>query len=401
MSSAEPNPERVEDIVSRRKFLRAGGLGVVGLSLADPAAWGEMLRGSTSRHCILVLMTGGASQLETFDPKPGAAADIRGTLAAIETSIPGIFLNETLPNLAQRADRFSLLRSIYHRAAPIHETGLQLLQTGQLAWKGVRFPAVGSVLTEGFGDRGPVPTSIVVPKILENPGVAAYLGQQPADYDEALVPKLADAVGRESESVRRMYGSSRYGELLLQSRILVEQGVRCITVNLHDQLGAYMTWDAHGDASCGPATIADCRDRLCPAFDRAMSGLLDDLAQRGLLEDTLVMAVGEMGRSPRINARGGRDHWTKCWSALVAGGGTLGGQVIGASDATASYPIDRPIELSEIPSTILSHFGVDGSRLRMTVGKEQIPLISQPPIHELWGRTVEQNVDEEPAAAAV
>src|SRR5690349_16656061 len=128
MSSAEPQTERTEDSVSRREFLRAGGLSVVGLSLADHAAWAEFLQGKSQRNCIIVLMTGGPSQLETFDPKPDAPADFRGTLGAIDTTVSGLQLSETLPLLAQRAQRFSLIRSIHHTAAPIHETGMQLLQ---------------------------------------------------------------------------------------------------------------------------------------------------------------------------------------------------------------------------------------------------------------------------------
>ena len=122
MSSAEPQLQTTEDAVSRREFLRAGGLGVVGLTLTDHAAWGEFLHGSSRRNCILVLMTGGPSQLETFDPKPDASAEFRGTLGAIETSAPGVSLSETLPLLAQQTHRFSLIRSMQHTAAPIHET---------------------------------------------------------------------------------------------------------------------------------------------------------------------------------------------------------------------------------------------------------------------------------------
>ena len=193
--------------------------------------------------------------------------------------------------------------------------------------------------------------------------------------------------GREPESIRRLYGSSRFGELLLQSRLLVEQGFRCVTVNLFDQLGlAASPGTPTAIPNCGPATIADCRDQLCPAFDRAMSGLLDDLSQRGLLEDTLVIAVGEMGRSPRINPQGGRDHWTKCWSALVAGGGTRGGQVIGTSDDVAAEPVERPIELGELAATMLHWFGIDGRQLAAIVGKHELPLVPHAADSRIVGR---------------
>lgn len=384
MLSAEPQIERTEDSVSRRAFLRAGGLSVVGLSLTDQAAWAELFHGGQQKNCILVLMTGGASQLETFDPKPDAGADIRGNLKAIETSVPGTFLSETLPQLAQRSHQFSLIRSIHHSAAPIHETGLQLLQTGRLSWKGVRFPTVERMLQQASG-RSYQPLAAILPKPLQNTGRTNYLGQDDADFSLSLEQLANAAFAREPDAVRRTYGSHRFGELLLKSRLLVELGVRSVTVNLFDELGPKVTWDAHGDADCGPATIADYRDRLCPAFDAAMSRLLDDLSQRGLLEDTLVIAVGEMGRSPRINPNGGRDHWTNCWSALVAGGGTMGGQVIGASDDTASYPVDRPVSLGELPASILHWFGIEGNRLTAVVGKQELPLIPHEPIQELWG----------------
>lgn len=401
MVSAEPQVRSSEDAFSRREFLRAGGLSVVGLSLTDHAAWAEFLRGNAQRSCIVVLMTGGPSQLETFDPKPDAAAEIRGTLDAIETSVPGLSLSETLPRLAQRAHQFSLIRSIHHTAAPIHETGLQLLQTGRLSWKGVRFPNVGKVLTQGTTANDGAAFAAVIPQPLQETTNAAYLGQDPESDGNSALKSAAEAMSREPEAIRRAYGSSRFGELLLQSRWLVEHGTRCVTVNLFDELGSRLTWDAHGDPACGPATIADCRDQLCPAFDMAMSGLLDDLSQRGLLESTLVVAVGEMGRTPRINPHGGRDHWTNCWSALVAGGGTLPGQVIGASDDIAGEPIDRPVSLGELPASLLHWFGIDGQKLTAVVGKRELPLVPHAPIHELWGSEPVLSTSSEVAAAGV
>jgi hypothetical protein len=401
MQPAEPHNDHSEDSVSRREFLRAGGLSVVGLSLADHAAWGDLIRRSGQKHCILVLMTGGPSQLDTFDPKPEASAECRGTLGAIPTSAPGILLSETLPNLAQRAHRFSLLRSIHHSAASIHETGLQLLQTGRLSWKGVRFPHVGRLLSEAAGGGRTNPGSAILPGPLDNTHLTAYLGQDTADVENGIADQAAEAAAREPDSIRRQYGTSRFGELLLQSRLLVEQGVRCVTVNLFRELGSVVSWDAHGDAASGPATIADYRDQLCPAFDRALSGLLDDLSQRGVLEETLVMAVGEMGRTPKLNPDGGRDHWTKCWSALVAGGGTQGGQVIGASDDVAAEPVDRPISLGELPATILDWFGIDGRKLTAIVGKRELPLVPDAPIHELWGTTSSEQSRADVAEATV
>ena len=137
------------------------------------------------------------------------------------------------------------------------------------------------------------------------------------------------SVADEPEAVRRAYGETRFGCLCLQARRMVERGVRVVTVNLFDQLTGQVTWDCHGRSPSAPSTLYDYRDKLCPEFDRALSALLDDLQQRGLLEETLVTAVGEFGRTPRVNGHGGRDHWPGVWSAIMAGGGVRGGNVIG------------------------------------------------------------------------
>ena len=183
----------------------------------------------------------------------------------------------------------------------------------------------------------------------------------------------------------RLYGGSDFGRLLLKSRQLVEQGTRCVTVNLFDSLHQRLTWDCHGDKHCGPATLMNYQDRLCPEFDRALSGLLDDLAQRGLLDDTLVIATGEFGRTPKVNDNQGRDHWPGCWSGIVAGGKLTGGAVVGASDATASEPIDRPVSPGELTATLVAWCGVDVAPLKTTIDKTELPLIPFAPLTELWG----------------
>ena len=189
MLPAEPHAELNEDSVSRREFLRAGSLSVVGLSLADRAAWADLIQRDRQRNCILVLMTGGPSQLETFDPKPDAAAEFRGTLVAIETAVPGMSLSETLPLLAQCAGKFSLLRSLHHTAAPIHETGLQLVQTGRLSWKGVRFPHVGKLVSEAAGEN----RFAIWPRPLENTGISAYTGQEFSEDDLSDASQMRQA----------------------------------------------------------------------------------------------------------------------------------------------------------------------------------------------------------------
>ena len=366
---------------SRRDFLRVGGLSVMGLSLAEQNVLAEIRERADRRSCIFLLLTGGPSQLETFDPKPDAPSHIRGPMRAISTAVPGCHFSDALPKLASRADRFSVIRTLTHDAAPIHETGLQLLQTGRLATHGVRFPHFGSIIAQELGARGDAPPFVILPKLLGNTGVEAYRGQSaswlsdefrsaadssdrsahnpsPVTIDLDTTHSFLKAATSESDIPRRMYGGSRVGRLCLRARQLVEAGVRCVFVNLFDELAGNLTWDCHGKSASTPGTLFDYRDTLGPQFDQAVAALLDDLQDRGLLDDTLVVATGEFGRSPRINNDGGRDHWPGCWSALLAGAGVPAGGVIGCSDSQAASPIERPVSPRELFETVLRHLGV-------------------------------------------
>ena len=403
MSSVEPISEEQRKVVSRRDFLRVGSLSVVGLSVAEQAALAAMRDKSARQSCIFVLMTGGPSPYETFDPKPEAYSQIRGPLKAISTSVSGTQISESLPSLAKRAHKYALLRSLYHDDAPIHETGLQLLQTGHLARAGLQHPSFGSAVSHMLGPRGETAPYVVLPRLLGNTGVNAYRGQRAGNLGTMFDPLVAIAdsgrdsadnnqlisppripIGDEPESVRRAYGENRFGKLCLAARQLVENGVRCVTVNLFDSLANQPTWDCHGRAPWAPATLFDYRDTLCPQFDKAMAALLDDLEQRGLLEDTLVVAVGEMGRDSNVNEFGGRDHSTSVWSGLVAGAGIRGGQVVGASDAKGRAPQDRPIAVGELTATIYDCLGLPPSTpspINTTTGQ---PLVDHAPISELF-----------------
>lgn len=365
--SAEPRKS-----VSRRDFLAVGGLSVVGLSVAEQAALKRARERSGPRSCILIVMSGGPSQLETFDPKPDAAREIRGPLQPISTSVAGVQFSEALPQLAQRADRLTVIRSLYHEAAPIHETGLQLLQTGRLVTNGVRHPSIGAMVSRLLGPRGNTPPHVVLPRRLDETGVAMHRGDSAGFLGDDFEPVLLDAIDEDPGdlcglrrfdkhpvSLREAYGDSPAGRQFLQARQLVEQGVRFVTVNMFDRLAGRVTWDAHATPNHAPATLFDYRDTIGPQFDRACAGLLDDLKQCGLLEDTLVVCAGEFGRSPQPNEQGGRDHWTSAFSAIVAGCGIPGGQVIGATDATASEPTESPIALPQLAATIYDLLRID------------------------------------------
>jgi uncharacterized protein (DUF1501 family) len=365
-------PTEPRQSVSRRDFLAVGGLSVVGLSVAEQAALKRARERSGPRSCILIVMSGGPSQLETFDPKPEAPREIRGPLRSISTAISGVHFSEALPELARRADRLSVVRSLHHEAAPIHETGLQLLQTGRLVTNGVRHPSIGAMISRLLGPRGNTPPHVVLPRCLDETGVVMDRGDSAGFLGDEFAPIVLETVDVESgetsglprfedqpPALREAYGDSPAGRQFLQARQLVEHGVRFVTVNMFDRLQGRVTWDAHAAPSHAPATLFDYRDTIGPQFDRACAGLLDDLQQRGLIEETLVVCAGEFGRSPQLNQQGGRDHWTSVFSAIVAGCGVPQGQVIGATDATASEPIDSPIELTQLTATIYDLLRVD------------------------------------------
>lgn len=404
--------------VSRRDFLRLGGLSVLGLSAAEQRARAEA-SGKGLRRCIFILMTGGPSHFETFDPKPGAPGEIRGPFKPIATSIPGVQFCETLPLLAQRADRLAIIRSLTQDAAPIHETGQQLIQTGRLAGANLLPPSLGSVVARLLGSRNDLPAYAVVPHLLGDTGTPIWQGQRAGSLGTEFDPwEVTDESGfrhsdfgpdgevvsdaglhlpvgdplrmaaaanwmAEPDLIRRSYGDSEFGRACLSARRLVEQGVRFVTVNMFDSLLGRVTWDCHGSSSWAPAVLADYRNSLCPDFDRVLSALLDDLAQRGLLKETLIVAAGEFGRTPRINSQGGRDHWPCVWSALLAGGGIGGGRALGASDAHGTFPAERPVAPAELAATILHSMGVDlSTRLALPQGAE-IALADAEPIAEL------------------
>jgi uncharacterized protein (DUF1501 family) len=377
--------------LSRRDFLRVGSLGAFGMSLTgvDEAT---MASTHTGRSVIWLMLVGGPSHLETWDPKPDAPAEVRGPFGSIATAVPGVRINEHLPRLASRLDRVALIRSLHHDAAPIHETGQQLLQTGKLCRRGLEHPHFGSIVARACGGRNGLPPFVMVPGPIVNTGVdiphgqsAGALGAEfepfhieadPAapDYDplavidrarrhrgdvaEGALSRSASAfdLSRDPEALRSAYGRTRFGQSCLLARRLVEAGVRVVTVNMFESVFNRVTWDCHGAAPF--SSLNDYASSLLPEFDQAFSALLDDLYTRGLLDSTLVVATGEFGRTPKLNSSGGRDHWPAVWSAAVAGGGVNGGQVLGASDAHAAEPASRPVSPAELLATVYASLRV-------------------------------------------
>lgn len=377
---------------TRREFLHTGGLASLSLSSAVP-----VLRAASqppqvrATRCIFLNLLGGPSQLETFDPKPQAPSDVRGPFQAIATSEPGVYFSEVLPELAKRAHRLAVIRSVYHEAAPIHETGLQLLQTGWLAHTGVQHPHFGAVLDWIAGADDSEHSSVILPRELGNLGIRKISRGQSSGYLgpvwDPVVDFQADGPlqGRATSAERSRYGNSALGRSCLSARQWIEKGARAVTVNMFSSVFHQVTWDAHANGRDLPATLGDYRQQLCPLLDQVLSALLDDLEERGLLQETLVVAAGEFGRSPRFNACGGRDHWPRCWSVVMAGAGISGGAVVGGSDAQGAEPVDRPVHASAIPATIFYAMGIH-PRLNLLPGEDySLPLVEADPLLELWG----------------
>jgi hypothetical protein len=321
------------------------------------------------------------------------------------------------------------------------------MQTGFLARGDEEYPHYGAVLAHLWGPRAAgLPTSVVLPGPIGNTGVsighgqsAGYLGPRhepfrlaatgrdtiasltvdparPSDrtalvaavdlaqraFDTSAKVRPADAhdeyatlfspeakrafnLHAEPDDLRARYGGNTFGQSCLLARRLVEGGVRLVTVNMFDTVFNEVTWDCHADGGSLAVTLDDYRRTLCPMFDRAYTALLDDLAGRGLLDNTLVVAMGEFGRTPVMNPRGGRDHWPNVWSVLFAGGPVKGGQVIGASDKHGMEPADRPVHASEVAASIYYALGIDLKTRLPGADNRPMPLVNAGPVMELFG----------------
>jgi uncharacterized protein (DUF1501 family) len=446
------------DGLTRRDFLRVGALsaGAVGLSLADlTQLQGAGASKSNDINCIVLFLVGAPSQLDTWDLKPDAPDTVRGPFHPIATNVAGIQISEHFPLMAKMADRYALVRSIHHKAAPIHETGHQMMQTGYLFRGGQEFPHYGSVVSHLRGPTSSgLPPFVVLPSPIGNTGVsvshgqtAGYLGSRhepfflrgdaaaagfqindlnaPDGVDPARLKTrkaLLDAVdgaqrafdatedsrsrdtayqqafglifaerakkafdiASEKDEVRSRYGHNTFGQSCLLARRLVEHGVRLVTVNMFDTVFNEITWDCHADGGSLAVRLDDYKETLSPMFDLAYTGLLEDLKQRGMLDNTLVVAMGEFGRTPQINPRGGRDHWPGCWSILFAGSKVKGGQVIGSSNKMGAEPKDRPVSPAEVAASVYKGLGIDLNTRLPGPENRPLPITEAEPIDELF-----------------
>jgi uncharacterized protein (DUF1501 family) len=432
------------DGVSRRDFLHAGALSALGLTLPNwMAAKAAGAVKDKNVNCIMLMLVGGPSQIDTWDPKPKAPAEVRGPFQPIATSATGMQISEIFPRMAKHADQFSLVRSVYHTATAVHDTGYQMMQTGRLFSGGVEHPHAGCTLGYLKGQRGELPAHVMLPRPIGRTGgnlphanTAGYLGKQydpfilnadpsdpkfkvpdllPPEYISAIRAerrqKMRDAVDgamasfekdaqakqlddnfnlayrlmssrearaafaldREPEKVRDRYGRTRFGQSCLMARRLIEAGVRFVTVNMFETVFDEITWDIHGSR---PFTdITEMAKQVAPNFDQAYSTLLEDLKERGLYDNTMVVALGEFGRTPKINPAGGRDHHPGVWSIVMGGGPIKPGRVVGESDELGYAPKTRPTTPSEVAATIFHGLGLDIHKELPGPQNRPIPLV--------------------------
>lgn len=397
---------------SRRTFLRVGALSTVALSLPEVLR-AEATTAKPSKHraksVLLVYLGGGLSHHDSFDMKPEATPEIRGKYKPIASNVTGLQVGELLPMMAQTMHRVALVRSGSHNNDH-HETATNWVMSGRFGSAFGDYPAIGAVVAHETGFTGTLPPYVSIPR---NPsftwelGKSAYLGGRyesfkagdpntanykvqdvtPTDalterkierrgrlldavdglakkvqandqintYDEfrqratAMIlsgeARKAFAIDEESDKLRDRYGRTTFGQSCLLARRLIEGGVRFITVN-------YGGWDHH-------SKIFESLDKKLPEFDRGFSALVNDLAERGLLESTLVVCMGEFGRTPKINKDAGRDHWGPAGSMLFAGAGTKAGSVIGATDKMGAYATKRPVAPADVAYTIFDSLGID------------------------------------------
>jgi len=402
--------------VTRRDVLRVGSLAALGLSL--PAFLRLQARAAFATEkgevsCILLWLQGGISHLDSFDPKPQAPPEIRGEFGVIPTNVPGISICDTLPTLAQHQDKYSILRSLNPKNGS-HGVADAYVMSGHPFNASLTYPAFGAVVAKEEGDRRSMPPYVQLGLSIDQRfggGVAGFLGDQynpfvlPGDASspsfsvrDVTLPggvdrsrfehrmKVLQAVDRwqsriegdsaggplqaadtfyqkayslvtaphakkafelhsEDPRLRDRYGRNSLGQGCLLARRLIEAGVRFVTVTDGG-------WDTHQN------NFTSLKGRLLPRLDAALSGLLQDLSDRGLLDSTLVVVLSDFGRTPKVNPSAGRDHWATAGIALMAGGGLRTGTVVGQTDAQAEQPTEAPYFAEDIAATIYHCLGI-------------------------------------------
>lgn len=412
-------------------MVRVGSLTALGFGLVDwyrLQAQAESQGRPRAKSCILLWLDGGPSHLETFDLKPDAPLEVRGPFQPITTNVNGIQISELLSKTATVCDKLAIVRSM---TSPLGEHGLanQYLLTGYKPSPVLQYPQFGSVMTHLRNAPSVLPPYVTIPENRTTssgflgssfepfatggdpskpdfqvrdldffPGVdskriqrrrefLADLDSVQASIESRNLPsdsafekayrlvtssesKKAFDLSDEPAAVRSRYGSKMFGQSCLLARRLVERGVPFVSVmntgwDTHESLVLKLR-DGYSGAKVGVGLI--------PTFDQGFSALISDLAERGLLDETLVIAMGEFGRTPKLNTRGGRDHWPRVFSAVLAGGGVPGGQVIGSSDRVGESPHDYPVSPNDLAHTIYTLLGIDPHRELYTTDGRPVPV---------------------------
>lgn len=407
----------------RRELLRVGSLSFLGISLHQflhldrlMAAIGKTDRTAKAQACILLWLNGGPSHIDTWDPKPNSS------FKPISTNVDGIQISELLPRVARQLDKLAIVRCM-HTEENNHLQGLHYAITGHRPNPVMKFPSFGSIISKELGSRNNVPPHVkfeLADVRYEDIFKAQFLG---AEQDPLVLPdpsgpdfklpdlslpesislermgnrrsflSLIDQVYRqqvesvehakmdsflqqawnmllspgvrqafdlstETEATKEAYGHTRFGQSTLLARRLIEAGCRFVTVPDWNREKTGRDWDTHG------TNDEQHRDTLVPVLDQVLSTLLMDLEQRGLLASTLVIAMGEFGRTvdPIVRKGQGRDHWCHCWSMVLGGGGIQGGRVVGASDERGAYPADRRLSIGDLYATVYKAMGIDWTK---------------------------------------
>ncbi len=398
------------DGITRRDFVRVGALGSLGLASALREAHAADAKPAKATNAVFVYLGGGPSHIDTFDPKPDAPAEIRGEFKPIATNVNGVTICEHLPKLAKLADCYAIVRGVTHTLAG-HELGTEYLNAGNRPIPSLTYPGLGAVVSKEVAGDKELPHFVAIPS---TPQKAGYLGVRyaPLQTNDAPKPGIAFSVrgislgngltveefekrqnllteldttfkGAEADSklidgmdkfsqqafdmirsakardafdtskekveVAKPFGEGRFGMSCLLALRLVAAGVRFVTVG-------FSGWDTHG------GNFKALQNNLLPQLDTGLSALLAGLKERGLLETTTVFVVGEFGRTPKINDKAGRDHWPRAMTALMAGGGIKGGQVVGASDDKGMGPAAAGFTPDQLAASFYHTLGIDHTK---------------------------------------
>ncbi len=430
MSRSCPGNPLASNPFSRREFLNVGLLAGLGLTLpqflrmqAQGAQKFYETKEGQAKAVIQIFLPGGLAQHESFDPKPYAPPEYRGPFGSIKTSLTGIRFGEKMPQLAKIADKITVINSMSHGEAA-HERGTHNMFTGYRPSPAVDYPSMGSVISHEFGPRNDLPPYVCVPNVPNTFANSGYLssahgpfalGSNPSDknfqvrdlnlskgVDEARFGRrksmletvdhhfreLEDADSLESmdafyqqayklissekaraafdlkqepDKLRDVYGRHQAGQRAILARRLVEGGVRFVSLTSGG-------WDHHDDIKKGI-------ESNLPAVDQAVAALINDLDERGMLDSTLVILSTEFGRTPKTNKTGGRDHWPRVFSTMMAGGGIKRGCVHGKSDALGGEPEEDKVSVEDFAKTIYHQLGITADKELMAPGNRPIEII--------------------------